>query len=76
MASNLGYQWEVLTFDQSIMRVDLLHSIGREETHFTVTLHGKQNGVGPRYSWEENRPRRKYPEKCSENLLGNSSFFP
>ena len=33
MASNLGHQWEVLT---SIMRVVILHSVGREETHFTV----------------------------------------
>ena len=37
MASNLGHQWEVLAFDQSFMSVDILHSIGREETHFTVT---------------------------------------
>ena len=34
MASNLGHQWEVLAFDQSFMSVDILHSIGREETFY------------------------------------------
>ena len=37
LARNLGHQWEVLTFDPSIMRVVIFHSFGREETHFAVT---------------------------------------
>ena len=36
MARNLAYQWEVLTFDASIMRVVFVHSIGREEIYLTV----------------------------------------
>ena len=32
IARNLGRQWKVLTFDPSIMRGVILHSIGREET--------------------------------------------
>lgn len=58
MARNLAYQWEVLTFDASIMRVVFLHSIGREEIYFTVvsrwhcTMY-KQNYVGPQHWWKE-----------------------
>ena len=37
IARNLVHQWEVLTFDPSIMRVVIFHSLGREETHFAVT---------------------------------------
>ena len=41
------HQWELLTFDSSIMRVVILHSIGWELTRFTltqsVTLYYKQN---------------------------------
>ena len=35
--NDLGHQWEVRTFDTSIMRVVIFHSFGREETHFAVT---------------------------------------
>ena len=37
LARNLGHQWEVLTYDPSIMKFVILHSIGRKETHSAVT---------------------------------------
>ena len=56
-----------------------MHSIGREEAHFTatqsVTLYREQNGLGPRFSWKEIHrlfcrfEQHVYGKRYSENLL-------